>query len=485
MAPPTALRVIGRDQTAQQLQTLDAARAQSAIPPSLATPPPTPVGLAGFITDQYTLMRRHRDTAGRGWADRLLRALRAFDGVYDPDVLQDIKRFGGSDVYARIVAMKCRGTSSLLRDVYLGPDRPWGLEPASDPPIPPDIYQAIQTVVQGEVKQAIDAHTQAVHMQQAHLAGQAAVMSYAGQTGQDPSQIQMPPPPPPPNDLPDASAIRDRFNSLIEDARDQAKRKAYEQCKVAEDKIEEMLAEGGFYKALAEALFDCPVFPYCVVKGPVVRIKTVVEWRPQQQFSNPQAVLDPATLQSITPNSPNKPVTIDKPMLTWERVSPFDIYWTPGVSDIADANVVQRSRLTRAEINDLLDLPGYLTDEVRAVLDEYGRGGLVDNWDVTDSERSILESREDPRFNQSGLIACIEFQGNAQGQHLLDMGMDETQIPDPQRDYFINAWLIGRHVIKVQLSPSPRKRHNFYITSFETYLPSLMPHCVRWSITYP
>ena len=81
---------------------------------------------------------------------------------------------------------------------------------------------------------------------------------------------------------------------------------------------------------------------------------------------------------------------VDTPILCWERVSPFDLYWTPGVADIEDGNVIQRSRLTRSEINDLLDLPGFNTDEVRAVLDEYGRGGLVDNWDTTDAERAIL-----------------------------------------------------------------------------------------------
>ncbi len=162
-----------------------------------------------------------------------------------------------------------------------------------------------------------------------------------------------------------------------------------------------------------------------------------------------------------------KPQVMDIPVLCWERVSPFDIYWTPGVSDIGDANVIQRSRLTRAEINDLLDLPGFITEEVRAVLDEYGRGGIVDNWDMTDAERAILENREDPRFNQSGLLACLEFQGMAQGRHLLDMGVDPSLIPDPLRDYFCNCWLIGRHIIKVQMNLSPRKRHQYYVTSFE------------------
>ena len=78
-----------------------------------------------------------------------------------------------------------------------------------------------------------------------------------------------------------------------------------------------------------------------------------------------------------------------------------------------------------------------------------------------------LRIRENPRFNQSGLLACLEFQGTAQGQQLLDIGMDPAIIVDPLRDYFVNAWLIGRHIIKVQPSPSPRKRHQYYVTSFE------------------
>jgi hypothetical protein len=35
------------------------------------------------------------------------------------------------------------------------------------------------------------------------------------------------------------------------------------------------------------------------------------------------------------------------------------------------------------------------------------------------------------------------------------------------RDYFVQLWLIGRYVIKAQLAPSPRKRHPYFVTSFE------------------
>jgi hypothetical protein len=518
-----ALRVVGRDGTAQQQQVMDAARAQAYAPPENAPPH----GLAGYVTDQYTLMRRHRDTVGRGWSDRLLAALRAFDGVYEPNIIEEVKRFGGSNVYARTIAMKCRGTSSLLRDVYLGTDRPWGIEPSSDPEVPPEIIQAIGQHISDTVQQAVKAHFQAAQAQAAHTYGTAAAHATGMAQGQAPAFIDqsipshvsgpsqgahagaippnaqappglgagMPPPPPPPP-LPDPSAVRDVYDAMMEDARDQAKRKAVKQAQIAEDKLQEHLAQGGFYTALAEFLVDLPLFPYACIKGPTVRIKTQVKWskdqapwsgqatgqasgqaQPQQGIPSPNSSpgqLTQASNNNQLSNSPPakqaqvaRPQVVDVPVMCWERVSPFDIYWTPGVSNIADANIVQRSRLTRAEINDLLDLPGFITDEVRAVLDEYGRGGLVDNWDQTDAERSILESREDPRFNQSGLIACLEFQGNAQGRYLLEIGMDSATIPDPMRDYFIDAWLIGRHIIKVQLAPSPRKRHQYYVTSFE------------------
>jgi len=462
MAPNVPFRVVGPNETAAQYDAVAASKALTQYPPRST---PSMTGLAGFIWDQWMLMRRHRDTASSGWSYRLLRALRAFNGEYEPEQIVAIKKFGGSEVYARLIAMKCRGTTSLLRDVYLGPERPWGLEPDPDPPIPDEIIQSIQQLVHNEMTQAVAGHHAGLQAISAHHHAVQQVHAWGMQSGQTVQQVQqsIPPPPPPAPPIPDANAIRDRILMLEEAARDAAKAKCAKQTKIAEDKIQEIFNVGGFYTAFAEFLVDLPLFPYAVLKGPTVRIKTDVEW-----------IQDPPTINSSDTRAtkPNKggqrrPIVTNKPILTWSRISPFDVYWTPGVSDIENANVIERSRLTRAEINDLLDLPGFNTDEVRAVLDEYGRGGLVDTWDQTDSPRAILESREDPRFNQSGLISCLEFQGNAQGQHLLDIGFDPSQISDPLRDYHIQAWLIGRHVIKAQLTPSPRKRHQYYITSFE------------------
>jgi hypothetical protein len=391
--PPAAL-----EQQLDQRATASAAAAQAANASASLAGLST---LVGYIKGQYEIFRNHRNTAA-GWSERMLIGLRTFNGQYDPNKLNEIRKFGGSEVYARTSAQKCRAASSLLRDIYLGADRPWALRPPADPQIPPEILQKIKTLVTTEAAQV------------------------AQQLGKPPTQDD----------------LYNRLSSLMDSAKDAAKKKARKQAQAAEDKVEEILRDGSFYHALAEFLVDLPVFPFACIKGPVVRLQPKVTWPPNG---------GPPTVQQ-------------KPKLTWCRVSPFDLWWTPGVADIANANVIEKLRVTRAELNDLLDLPGYDHDEVRAVLDEYGRGGLYDNWDTTDAERSVLESRENPAWNRSAMISMMEFNGNVQGRILQDYGI---AVPDELRDYHVQVWCVGNHVIKAHLSPSPRQRHPYFITSFE------------------
>ena len=382
---------------------LESSLAKQAAEKAAAAQPAQPdvSNLVSFIKGQFEIFRNHRNTAA-GWSERLLIGLRTFNGQYDPNKLNEIRKFGGSEVYARTTAQKCRAASSLLRDIYLGADRPWALRASADPKIPDGILQRIKQLVMSEASQV------------------------AQQLGKPPTQDD----------------LFMRLSALMDGAKEAAKKKAKDQAKDAEDKVEEMLREGGFYHALAEFLVDLPIFPFACIKGPVVRVQPEVTW----------------------PSGGGMPTVQQKPKLTWGRVSPFDLWWTPGVSDIANANVIEKLRVTRAEVNDLLDLPGYDHDEIRMVLDEYGRGGLYDNWDTTDAERSTLESRENPAWNRSAMLSMMEFHGNVQGRILQDHGL---AVQDELRDYHVQVWCIGSHVIKAHLTPNPRQRHPYFITSFE------------------
>src|SRR6478736_4937193 len=304
------LRVVSPAQltAAQRQQDADKAASQDASNDQIVN------ALSGFIRQQFDVMRRHRDTSNAGWSERLLNALRVFNGVYDNQKLMEIQKFGGSTVYARLISMKCRGASSLLRDVYLGPDRPWGLQPDDDPAVPDDVQGAIKTLIQSEVQ----------------------TLTQQGQP-------------------PDPATMRDRVQSLMIGARDAAKKIAKQKAKISEEKLNEILVNGGFYDALAEFITDLPLFPYACIKGPEVRIV---------------------------------------PTVTWEN------------------------------------------------------------------GRAISQ-------NNSGLISCLEYHGNVQGRTLIEGGFPEDQIDDPLRDFFVQAWIIGNYCIKVQMSPSPRKRHPYFVTSFE------------------
>jgi hypothetical protein len=396
VVPPAALEA----QLARQAQARAAAN---------QAPQPTMSTLAGYVKARYEIFRNHRNTVS-GWTERLLEGLRTYNGQYAASKLINIRQWGGSEVFARVSTQKCRAASSLLRDIYLGSDRPWAIDPPPDPEVPDEIYQKINQFVQQEGQQASQ------------------TLQGVGQPGPSPEDLEQ------------------RKQALFESAEDAARKKATEQARWSTDKIDELLREGDFYNALSDLLTMIPVFPFVVLKGPVVRMEQELEW----------------------PQGGGQPTVNTIPKLFWNAPSPFDVYWTPGVSDPKNAEIIEKMRFTRAEINDLLDLPGYNQAEVMASLDEYGRGGLYDNWDTPDAERAVLESKENPAWNRSGLISVMGYWGNCQGRLLMEHNVQmPPNDPNGLRDYFAEILCIGGHVIKANIAVSPRKRHPFYFTSFD------------------
>src|SRR5262245_41461028 len=135
------LQVIPPAMLEAQIKQRELEQAQNALPAL-----PAPPELVGFIRGQFEIFRNHRNTAS-GWSNRLLEALRTYNGQYSPSKLQEVMKFGGSQIYARISAQKCRAATSLLRDIYLGADRPWGIEPPADPDVPLDIQKKIHDLM--------------------------------------------------------------------------------------------------------------------------------------------------------------------------------------------------------------------------------------------------------------------------------------------------------------------------------------------------
>lgn len=364
--------------------------------------------VAGHVRSRFDMFKRHREESNLD--NKMLDALRSYNGEYSAKKLSEIRQFGGSEVFSKITSVKCRGATALLRDVFVGGDKPWEVAPTPDPTTPDDISANIEQLV-------------AVEMQ--------------GMVGRG---------------IPvDPIAMEQRRTQLYAAAKKATLKTAKETAKRVDTKLHDILTEGGFYKALVEFLIDLPIFPAAYIKGPVVRIKEDVSW------VNGQAAVT------------------KRPMLCWHRVNPMDIYRTPGVSDIADAEIIEKTRFTRADLSALIGLPGYDEEAIRSLLVDYPNGYAEPQVSI-DSERTDLENREENTRNESGMYEGYEYNGSIQGSKLRDKGFDTKLIPDEAVDYAVTAWVIGPVTIKIQINPNPKKRHYYYGTAFEQVPGSVEGH---------
>lgn len=343
---------------------------------------------------------------------RMLKGVRQRRGEYDPEVEAEIRKSGGSNIYMMLTSNKCRAASSWLRDTLLGArdEKPWTIDPTTIPDISPE---ELQEVTQKATQEAM-AIEQALGMQIT--------------TPEQMAEI--------------VERIKDKIRVQIQD-------EAREDCDRMELKMEDQMQEGGFIDAFSAFLDDLTTFPAAILKGPVVRKKPQMKWVKDAQGQYVPEVKDELVLE-------------------WERVDPFMIYPAPHASKIDDGYLIERHRMTRTQLTELIGVEGYSEGAIRAVLEDYGHGGLHE-WLRIDTQKAQAEGKNTLAIQQNtdALIDSLQFWGSVQGRHLVEWGMDKKEIPDLDKEYNCEVWLIGRWVIKATLNYDPFGRKPYYKTSYE------------------
>ena len=363
--------------------------------------------LAGYIRGKWTLARMAKEYTVE---QKMLKSVRARRGEYDPDKLAQLREQGSSTIYMMLTSNKCRAASSWLRDVVLtgADDKPWMLKSSPVPDMEPDILQDLM------------------------MRGQQQVMAML-QQGLDPTDVEV--------------------RQMLLDMKDAAYRQlgeiAEETAKRMEKKMHQQMIEGQWTTAFAQFIDDLVTFPSAILKGPVVRNRPELKW-----VKAPGGNYDLQVQQTLA--------------LEWERVDPFMLYPAPDASTINDGYLIERHKLSRADLHQLIGVDGYSDGAIRQVLEEYGRGGLRD-WIYVDLTKATAEGKSTTAAgnNPSELIDALQFWGSVQGRLLRDWGMSEEEVPDPLAEYPIEAWLIGRWIIKAVVNADPLGRKPYYKTSYE------------------
>lgn len=337
----------------------------------------------------------------------LLSAVRAKRGEYDPEKLAAIRQQEGSEIYMMIFATKARQMKALLSDVLLssGVDRPWQLLPSPVPELPPDEVSQIMQAVQEQVMQA----------------EQAGIMVTVDQIRQV---------------LREAKA--DLEQRVMEQARTEAER--------AESMVEDLLVEGGFTNAMEEFLDDLTTFKTAFIKGPVIHKAVDLKWTKM-----PEGNYEPVVTEAFKPH--------------WYRVDPFSMYPAPNSKSVHDRYLFEHHSLTRGSLADLIGVDGYSEDAIRAVLEEHGTGGLRD-WMAIAVEKAAAEGREVTGNNMADVIDALQYWGSVSGKMLREWGMSPEEVEDDVKEYEVEVWLIGNHVIKAAINPDPMLRRPYYADGF-------------------
>jgi len=351
---------------------------------------------------------------------RMLMNLRARKGEYEPARLAAIKSMypdGYEPVFMKLTETKCRAAEAWIRDILLQP----GLEPPFDvrPTPVPELPEAVQMVIEEGAKNMI--------IQQ--------VAQIAMATGQQisPEEMQMA-----------FQQLLPEMEKMVQQGiRDKA-REAAENMKL---KINDQFHEGLWYEALSAIIYDIVTFGTAVMKGPMIQ-KMPVRIREFDQMSG--------TWRTRIE---------DRLVPVWERINPLLFYPSPDATSNRLPWCFEKISFTRKELSNLIGVPKYNTTAIREVLAAHRSGGLRE-MTMVDQTKAELEGRSSTAIWETENIDGLKFDGSAPGSYLLEWGFTPQEVPDAEKEYDIEAYVIDRWIIKAILNPDKLGEKYIYSAGF-------------------
>jgi hypothetical protein len=322
----------------------------------------------------------------------LLQCLRQRRGEYDAEELAAI----GNTIttFFNITATKCRAGEAWMTDIMTASgDRLYQLEPT---PIP-DVPKFIKDMVVEQVKKEIQKYGM----------------------------------------LPEKD-LRARINELAAVSHRELMKQAKAGTDKMQRKIDDQLVECSFVSTLQAFISDLMVYPFAVLKGPVVKKTRRLRW-------------DGGT-----------PIATTEATMGVERVSPFDYYFSPWSVSPQEGYVIEVMHMTRQALVECKGMPNFNDDKLQMALSMYVAGyqELVN----TTTQREVLEWQTLRTMTQGDTLDVLNFWGSIRGDLLKGWGV---KVDDEQATYEANVWVLGGVCVRAVLNPDPMQRRPYYVSSYE------------------
>jgi len=328
--------------------------------------------------------------------------------VYEQQKLAAIREISGSEVFIGITESKFRHAKAWVRDALS--QRPWGVKPTPVPDVSKDLISQVQQSFVSETLRSIQMKAQA-----------------AGVTVDMPSAI---------------AEIQATMPDLQNKVKSEVKSEVWERCGEMEKEVDDKLVDGGWYNALDSTIPDTISLGTGIMLGPFKRNKKTL-------IATDDGGV---TAQDVVTNE-------------FERVSPFHVYPQKSSNGPDSGWVFVRLQYRKLDLQKLIGVEGFDSDEILAVLSEMEAGKLRD-WTYVEVEKAIREKKTVESVYDSSVIDCILYMGPMGGKDLKEAGID---IPADKEDFdfLSNIWFIGSHYIKAVLNEDPLGRQPISIAHFE------------------
>jgi hypothetical protein len=363
-----------------------------------------------------------------------LEDLRAYKGVYDPDVRIDPDN---SHVYPKLTRSKVNIVLSRLHEMlFPDQDRNWELAPTPEP--------VIQAALVFQIAQQI---TQPPPIDEA-----------TGQVQIDP-QTGFPMQPIPPT--------REQLNEAIKDF-------AKQTAALMQSEIDDQLTEMDYPEVAKKVLRSGLLYGTGILAGPLVNRRQKRRWQPDDQTNT--------YIEKIEDQ--------DVPYMEFTRI--WDWYPDMTVAEFSQAQGFwQRSILTKHDLRKLMKRPDFDKDIIRRYLQERPDGDYVPEpfevdlqaLEVDAATQSSSEAGGTTIFSSGTTTTqssyrqhgkryeAIQYWGYVDGSDLAACGIlnpDGSEI-DVDLEYAANVWLIGKAPVKVMLYDGALTHYKvFYYEKDET-----------------
>ena len=354
------------------------------------------IELANLGARLKTLYREYKD-ARRDIEDEWLMDLRQYNGQYEPDVIARLDSQGArSKVFVGLTRTKVMAAYSRIVDLmFQASDTYFGIRPTPRPTIDP---------------------MKAMQMRQQAMQEVAAASGMPTADGM--------------NDL--VTARMEELEPMFLDAEKQIAEEASKEMTID---ILDQLTEANADQKIKSAIMEACIFGSGAIKSGTVSID-----RSQSYSKVVNEMGESGFALSM----------IEKVVPDIESVSIFDLYPDPYCTNLRDCDgLFRRHILTKRQLRELKDLPGFDSEEIEEVIRTQRKG---DHTEET-HERTRREISGVNDQGESRRYEVLEYWGCIDGQDLQDYGVDLDEDTDLTQQFDSNVWLLSGKVIKIQLNP--------------------------------